>query len=478
MIYLTISLIILIGTIIINCTNSVEICPILLEFSLINIVVYCIKDLQNRIVLLFFTIAFFVLLASRLVISRYFDVSSFIYQTKDELFGNLLIDVYSQLIVAINFVFIFYFIFSWRNQAFCSYSFDSDGVKAIRNCSKKLVYFCFLFSVFAIYKRIYGVLNGGYLALYMAAEDLDIPFYVSLFAGKFELCSCLFFATMPSKKECKVPLTLYILNAILSLFTGVRGNFVIPAMFVILYLYLRNYIPNRNDIWLPGRVMLIGFVLTPLFFVLMYMVMNLRGGNDTESGSIMNLFLGSVYQLGSSVQVIHDTIYYHDDLIKQNFYSLEPLIDFIVHNPFTDWFLDIPRYEPQSVDMAVHGRSLGSSVTYLSETERYLMGGSMGSSYVAESWIDFGYWGIIFYSSIYGIVLGSVIRFCRKNFFCAFLALYSMMQIIYAPRALTTAFISRFIEVKAWPFLLLVYISYRISTKRSQHKRFTCNLNL
>lgn len=472
MIHITISIAILLITGLAYLQDIPEMSFLMLELSILNIVVYCIRDLRNRMVLLFFIISFFVLLVSRVVISRYFDVSEFIYQTEDEMFPRLFLEIYTQLIVAMNCAFLAYFIITRKNRfEECQYDFNSKPSRAIRNASRNLAYVCFVFLLYALYRRISGVLVGGYGALYMDTEDLDIPFIVSFFANKFEMCMCLFLSTMPSKKEAKIPLIIFALSAVLSLFTGQRNGFVIPILFLVLYMYIRNDVPVKEKRkWISGRFLFAGLMLTPFLFVLMYLVMVIRGGKSSESGDIINLFLGSVYQLGSSVQVIHDTIFFHDELAKQDYYSLEPIIDFLVHNPFTDWIFQVPHYEPFSVDMALHGRSLGYSITYITQPERYFMGGSMGTSYIAEAWIDFGYIGIVIYSCIYGVVLGKVVPFCKKNILFSFLSLYSMMQIIYAPRFMATTFVSRFLEVKSWPFFLIIIMVY-LAAKNNRKKK-------
>ena len=474
MIHVFISLTMLLVCLVSYLTKQADLCYITLEWSLLNIIVYCVRNLKERLVLLFFTFSFFVLLCSRMIISHYFDVSTFVYQTTDVMLPGLMEEVYMQLVVAVNSVYLSY---AWvmsrrRGVVESEFRFDSYRLTNVRNWAKYLLYLCFLFCLVVIARKINAVSSGNYDALY-EEDGLHMPFLITLFANKFDMCACLFFATMPSRKECITPMFLYGIVAILNLFTGVRGNFVLPAMFIVIYLYLRNTVHNGGEKWLTGRLLALGFMFVPVLFILMYFIMRIRSGNDMESGTYTNLALGSIYQLGSSVQVIHDTILYQSSLQQQNFYSLGPIIDFIVHNPFTDWIFNVPRYDYMSEGMALHGRSFGASITYYAQNSRFLNNGAMGTSFVAESWIDFGYWGIMFYGCLYGLILGNVVRFCKQNFWLAFIALYAMMQIIYAPRGITTAFLSRFIEVKSWPFLLLIYFVYRYSSKKIYKPKFS-----
>ena len=63
------------------------------------------------------------------------------------------------------------------------------------------------------------------------------------------------------------------------------------------------------------------------------------------------------------------------------------------------------EFKSNTAEIALNGHSLGSYLTYTYQTERFLLGGGMGSSFIAESWLDFGYIGVVGFSFIYGIIL-------------------------------------------------------------------------
>ena len=51
------------------------------------------------------------------------------------------------------------------------------------------------------------------------------------------------------------------------------------------------------------------------------------------------------------------------------------------------------------------------------DPQRFLGGGGLGSSYIAEAWVDFGYVGIIVVNFVFGILLSQLHKWFRQDGF-------------------------------------------------------------
>ena len=126
-------------------------------------------------------------------------------------------------------------------------------------------------------------------------------------------------------------------------------------------------------------------------------------------------------------------------------------------------------YVPQTVEMAMCGHSLGSYLTYTVDPSRYLAGGGFGSSYIAEAWLDTGYFGVIFWSFIYGVILAKIYYWIKSNVWLSCLSFYMLINIVYAPRGHVISFISEFISPTYFLVMIIIYL-YAKRSHRSKGK--------
>ena len=299
----------------------------------------------------------------------------------------------------------------------------------------------------------------GYMSLYDGSSSYNA--ILSFTADKFNFCMYMYFATMPKKKEAIPMLWLFFLANAITIFTGQRNSFILPLIFCILYLIIRNKVNNEGKVWLSKKTITIMLILAPFLMISMYAIMILRSGETIEKLNPIDGFISSIYQLGSSIEVIHNSILYQETLRQQDFYSLSEFYNFIIYNPISSLFLNIPHYAPGTIELATQGKSLGNSLTYIDNPARFFNYGSIGSSYVSECWLDFGFLGIILFSFLYGYILSYLWKGMTKNVWIIFGMFVILTQIIYAPRYSASSFFVELIETKSWPYLLVFYLSYK-----------------
>ena len=263
---------------------------------------------------------------------------------------------------------------------------------------------------------------------------------------------------MPEKKEAIPLIGLYLLRACIALLSGQRNGFILPVLFIIIYFYLRNSITPNNQ-WIGRRGKMLLIVSFPFLCASMFIIMLIRGDNNLGNEGLVTYFIDFFYQLGGSVKVLGYSYDLQACVPEGQNYVFGPLIRWVDSNFVTQLLGLGHHYENASVDMALHGHSLGSFLTYNVNQYRYLHGGNLASSYIAELWLNYGFFGVAIGSLIYGRIMASVLFFARKNIWKATIAFIMMYNIIYAPRASYIYFVT---ECMSYSFIaIVIYIYFR-----------------
>ena len=205
------------------------------------VVFFSIRQINKHITLLVFTVAFFTFLMGRMILPIFYDTSNLVYDIGSANFSKETISHMDlSLFLSLLFVYIGYKSV-FRDKYFerkPSYRDDYD-VQYVRNISKKILYLTFPVALILTLEKVYQVFTMGYVAMYIDSQSSS-PYLVTLIGGWFYHAFFIYLATLPSKKEAKIPLSFYVIISILSLGTGQRGSFVLGLLFVIMYLFLRN----------------------------------------------------------------------------------------------------------------------------------------------------------------------------------------------------------------------------------------------
>ena len=202
-------------------------------------------------------------------------------------------------------------------------------------------------------------------------------------------------------------------------------------------------------IWLKRKYMWLSILLLPVFLIFLVTFSYYRSENTIHYNSIddsVNLFF--VTQ-GNSAHIIGFAKECENELPENKFYSLGPVITFIKENAFAKVFTDVPQYENKTANLALNGDSFAEIITYIKYPILYLRGGGLGSCYIAELWVDFGYIGICVGSFILGWLMAKFIPFCKRNVWLTTITFSGALMIIYSPRA----------EFLGFLYIILSYIN-------------------
>ena len=97
--------------------------------------------------------------------------------------------------------------------------------------------------------------------------------------------------------------------------------------------------------------------------------------------------------------------------------------------------------------------------------KEFLQGHGWGSSYLLDTYADWGYAGIIIFSLILGTVFAYMMRFIRKGPFACTVSLLILTLIYYSPRGSALLWLSFFTYLQCWIPLVFCFICAKLCIK-------------
>lgn len=306
----------------------------------------------------------------------------------------------------------------------------------------------------------------NYLAYYTSFES-KLPGIVHTIASFMKYSLCIYLATLPKKRSAFIMLAVYVLSTIPSLMVGMRNPFVLSLLFALSYYLLRDFLEKKN-IWV-GKVekalMCIGI---PVGMIAMIMYSFFRAGVDVTVTNPLSLIVDFFHQQGVTFDVAVTGYSYRAELINRcpvN-YTFGGIIDYIYRGTVGQkLFGTLPLTAGNSEFNATHSNSLAHVLSYVADKDRYAIGGGLGSSFILETYIDFGYIGIIVFSLILGALLIFMVQGFGKRVLLTTIVLYALTNIFFAPRAEATGWLTFIVTIQFWACVAACYLGAYICTK-------------
>lgn len=399
---------------------------------LINIV-YSFLNIKRCYIFLIFNVSFFVLLLGRYMLRTIQGIEWWGVLGADIEKETLLV-VASALIVTSALAFILSNIFSDRKIVFDKYA-EPENEKIIRLFSFWFLIFVLLFSYAVVVEQVIFVQGNSYLELYTSTFN-ELPAIFYKIHAFLPVAVSMFMVSMPSKWYRRFGLILYFAYLILTLFTGVRGDFVIGVIAIMIFIVVYHFKRPLERVITAPRVatVFIAGVLT-LSFLGAYNTLR----NDVDTGKD---FWGNITQFiddqGTSINVIENTVKYKDTLPKTNssyfFGSLLNRFRYGALSGIGDGRDDLPDCADR-INNALFCNNLGATISYYVLGDAYLAGYGLGTQYLAELFADFDYVGVIVYSCLLGVAL--ILLACAllsNDWALGSLSFVAVMNIIYIPR--------------------------------------------
>lgn len=304
---------------------------------------------------------------------------------------------------------------------------------------------------------IYSV-QYGYTSLYLS-PDLPIPAYISVIGDMLPFFVALCLARMPDKKVSYTILLLYSTLQLPLLLTGKRMPMIIAVLVWVSYVALRHYRTPSVEQWIGKGEKIAIAIAIPIFIVLVPLIGDIRSGSNSEvqASPIERLLDGQ----GVTLDVVSHGVRLQDETPPSIYgsYTFAPLLDYISTNFVSRALFNTQEVQRQTEKSAMLGTNYADTISYLVLWNNlYFSGQGLGSSYVIETYIDFGVIGLV----IYSIALALLIRWMTDNFgrsyFRTFLIILLMMSIYSLPRDTSLGFIVSILQIHVIILIAGVYL--------------------
>ena len=435
---------------------------ILLASSIIGVVlniIYSKRDFKKNIYYIIFNIVFFTFLLSKPLVSILTGrdwISRFsVYSHKN---------VFLLLIMSLLSIYIGARIAQKRCKCKEDIQIDRNKNELFANIALILFFICSFFSIITEYDKLIYMKGREYVEYYLTYQSSFNPI-MTFMAGMSNNLLCIFLATMPKKKKVIIPLGVFLLYNLPTFLIGQRTPLIVSALFILAYFIIRDHLDNTTR-WVGKLEKRILIIMVPITIVGLSIFNYLRVDEELPTNNFIGLFGDFFYSQGVTYDVLNigytakGTI---KDISNHN-YTFGGFIDYFKYSTISQKLFGIEDLPPgNNITRALESNSYSHILSYLKRND-YLEGHGWGSSYILETYTDFGHIGVIAYSLILGYALIKIPELLKKNKLVASIVLVSTLNIFIIPRAEALQFLQFIITPQfwgAWIMTMLIFNGIR-----------------
>lgn len=428
------------------------------------LILYVVNNLYDHVFLFCFLVCFFTFLLSGQILNKFMQVYHFNFSNEIEVHADIC------LLVSLVALIVGYYLTgkvsitigkrkgtAWN---YLSFDYDNSSYCNIRKISKTMYYCFFVFWMLTLLDVVLFVTQNGYTSYYISFKS-RIPSIIRQIGYMAPTTLFIYLATMPSKKDAKVPLLLYVLYAFITLGTGRRINFITSLLIVFGYMLCRNVInPDEKKPWLSKKMIIVVVISIPVLLTTMYFYEYIRSTSVVGTASDYSPIVGFFVRQGTSINVIKYGEQFKNQLNQDARYSLYNTLQWLQNSPLNFIFgLDF-SFGNQSMLTATNGTYLADFVSYHANASIYNMGMGYGSCYIEELYIDFGYVGVFIGNFIYGSLFKVLEKGIKRQnrVWRVALGLFILDLLFKAPRATFDAFFGKMLYFEVWGTFLIIYM--------------------
>ncbi len=432
----------------------------------------CFENIRRHVVLFFLYVAVFVFLLSRPTISMirgnvwwYYGVSGCIFALNAiylslicMYFGSAFID---RLLSDKGW---------YKNEGTSGFfkqpSSNSDFVRTLTIISGIGYYICFVFNILQGIEKLSFVSAGEYADIYVNFKS-SLPFIVNAFAAMMPYFLCVYLACLPSKPTVYFALVVYVVSTLPTFLMGARNATVLALILALVYLVIRDYL-NGTNYWIGRFEKTVIIIALPLALAFLGYYNYAREGTAVEDSGFMSLIVDFFYKQGVSFDVMCIAHNVMDELPNEvdKCYTFGGMIDYLKSNMFArELFGAISLGEGNNEIKAIFGNSFAHSLAYIAEPN-YLSGHGLGSSYILETFADFGYIGVAVYSFLLSCFSTISVLLFKKGLFARIFILNCLTLFFIIPRAEATGFLNFILYLQFWVVVgFCLFFAYIIADK-------------
>lgn len=432
-------------------------------------IIFSLREIKERIIFLIFHGAIFTFLLARPVIglfqgTRWWEVS---LQAEENIRFVILLITLSLIALYIGGELVSQFVLVRKKTMIVR----SESIKGKDfRLMLQAVSFVAFFIVIVFYflqesEKLLFIRENNYLDYYSKFQSI-LPGYVHTLADFLPYSLCVYLATLPSKKRAFIPLLLYWISAIPALIVGVRNPIVLNSIFIFLYYFIRDVLEDEEK-WI-GRVEKILLLLgIPSMTAFMFAYAYVRSGQKIDVLNPFIMIREFFWAQGTTFHFIAMGYGHRLNLphAGKN-YTFGGIVDYIIHGRIgqTLWGAEALPGGNNLIN-AQESNSLAHNLSYVILKDEYLQGRGVGSSYLLENYLDFGYIGVMLFSIVLGALLVLAMYLMKKGVFVRIIVLMSLTTIFFAPRAEATGWLTFIVTMQFWLCIGACYLGAYICSK-------------
>ena len=280
-----------------------------------------------------------------------------------------------------------------------------------------------------------------------------MPFLITFPAGCLKYFLCAFLALKPSKRESFVWLAIYVISALPMLKIGVRNPIILNCIFAFSYYVLRDIIRTEEEKkWIGGIEKGLIVCIIPIMVLFLGAYNYIREDKAVELSAV-DLVVDFCYKQGTTYDTVLQGYLYKDELPnnKDINYTFGAMQEEVLYNSLGKKLFQAKDIgNGNCLKRVYNGYSFSHDLSYVVMKEEYLSGHGRGSSFIIENYIDWGYWGIIFFSLFLGSVCSVSPQMFGKSWITTTIFLVMLQSIFFVPRAESTGFLCFLVSYKFW----------------------------
>ena len=429
---------------------------IVLFLTWIDMMFYSYLRIEERSLLFAFGVAFFVFLLGREFLEQYFHHACDDYFTDQVTFHTYLSMWLALISVWLAFAF---FSFKAKKKMYTSQierMLSGIYILRIRRYSRFVFYMTYPFAMICNGMIAFFVAKMGYYSYYTDFSGVLAASPILYLLSKIELITsasfCVFLATFPSKQEFRKPCIAYLFYIVLTLGSGQRSGFLLGLLILFIFVtFMQEIRPWEN--WFKKKYMFYAFLSVPMIAVFGALFNVWRFEGDWSNFNVIDSFVSFFYQQGVTSYIIKRAYEMEAAIPGGVLYCLE-----FLHSGIPARLLGIVVFNGNTIEHALYGNSFTHALGYTVLGKAYLNGAGTGSSYIAELYFDFGYIGVIIGSALYGWMFSLITRGLYSGIFTRSLLFIIISQLLWAPRAAYTAFLSFLLAPSTVAMLLFIFL--------------------
>lgn len=351
--------------------------------------------------------------------------------------------------------------FAWGNDI---------NTKHIRKIATFFCVITFISAMIVVAEKI--VFRSVYsLQDYYVMYTTFLPIIIYKLGDAYLISFYTYLATLPSKKEAKLQISLFLIYSFSTLAYGVRNIVVLNGLSLIIYCVIRNKTDSEN--WFSRKHFKIMLMSLPVVIIFLQGFDYIRRTNQLVLTEIFNnisfdVIMAFFQSQGISAEIIPLSMVSESLLGGQPVhYTFGILYNYITQNMVTIALTGNTPIHQNTIESALYGGSLGARLAYIGYSQTFLDGVGMGSTFIAELFTDFSFLGVILGSIFLAWVLLNIVNYCSKGIFCFAFGMVAIRWIIYVPRDSFTNWIVQAFSIMN---ILIIFFIWLLTIK-SMKKR-------